>query len=161
MGVGWSSVHAERLREREHFQYNWLCTQTSSSGQVAWAVSSGLLTAVWACAPLKNKTITWLRCIDWNRKTETGLFTVKLSEQEWRLIRCQVNEIIQIENGRGQFSHSHVFCLDPLPPDSLHLTLSFYFTDSVVCTLALLPLLRSAIIIFCEFPMWQCRTEPA
>lgn len=28
-------------------------------------------------------------------------------------------------------------------------------------THALLPLLFGAIIIFCEFPMWQCGTEPA
>lgn len=159
MGVGLSSVHAERWREREHL----LCCAIKL--QAAVKLHGPLAQVYWL--PYERERPWKIRQLpDWDAVTETGLFTVKFSELEWRLSRSWMDYVKIMKSLRLKMEEDSLAIvtscvLVPSPPGSLHLSLSFYFTDSVACTHALLPLLRSAIIIFCEFPMWQCGTEPA
>lgn len=55
--------------------------------------------------------MTWLRCSDRNRCVHCEIFRAGMENEQILDGLCQDNGIIQIENGRGQFSHNHVFCL--------------------------------------------------
>lgn len=107
------------------------------------------------------------QCLDWDAVRETGSFTVKFSELEWKLRRSWMDYVRIIKSFRSKMEEGSLALITFsvslfLPLSAAHSSsLSFYFTHSVVCTDELLPLLVSAIIIFCEFPMWQCGTVPA
>lgn len=110
-----------------------------------WLLSS----AGWACSPLKSKTMTWLRCSDRIGFFGCEIFRAGMENKQILDGLCPDNGIIQIENGRRQFSHNHVFCLSIslcLPPPCL----SFSLTRSVVCTQTHMPfsLYRSALLLF-------------
>lgn len=107
---------------------------------------------------------------DWDAGMETGCFTVKFQrERRNKQISdrlCRGNGIIQIENGKRQ----KVCPWSCLPSCFLSVSasrcpsLSFSIAVSVLTTHTHthgpLPMLLGAIIIFCEFPMWKCATEP-
>lgn len=97
-----------------------------------------LLNASWACSPLKSKTMTWLRFSDGNQFVHCEIFRAGMENKQILDRLCQDNGIIQIENGRGQFSHNHVFCLIFFL-SLLFPSLSFSFYWFVVCTQTHMP----------------------
>lgn len=55
--------------------------------------------------------MTWLRCSDRNWFFHGEIPRAGMENEQILDGLCQDNGIIRIENGRGQFSHNHVFCL--------------------------------------------------
>lgn len=111
------SICAERWKERVrvlHVETNELHNQMSSrsrSGQVVWADSWISLTLSWVCLTLKSETTTWSECGDWNWFIPCEIFRAGMENKQIFNGLSQDNEIIQVENGRGQFSYNHVLCL--------------------------------------------------